>query len=95
MGFKLSINFIIRQDIKEELSVGKEYKFSKDKPCIIVDDIPIFLAQKDWTALADIQVTSQERKGGKTSGTFVVKHIYKGDEQKTLTNIFRRMYGWD
>ncbi|MFC1780231.1 hypothetical protein ACFLY9_00875 [Patescibacteria group bacterium] len=93
MGFKLNINFIIRQDIKK-IEVEKEYKFSKDKLCIIIDDIPIFLASKDWTALAEIQVTSQERKDGKTSGTFIVNHIYKGDEQKTLSNVFRRMDRW-
>lgn len=45
--------------------------------------------------IADIQITSQTRSNGKTSGTFVVKYIYKGEEQSVLTDIFRRMYGWE
>jgi hypothetical protein len=47
MGFKLNLNFIIRQDIDKELKVGKEYKFSKDGSSLIIDDIQIFLAKKD------------------------------------------------
>lgn len=92
MGFKLNINFILRQNI-EDIESGKEYSFEK-KSCVITDDIPIWLCKKDWTALAEIQITSQKRKANKTSGTFVIKHIYGKAEQEALTNIFRRMYGW-
>ena len=95
MGFKLNINNILRQDISEPLEVGKEYPFEKAVLTIIADDIQIWLTKKDWTVLADIQITSQTRKDGKTTGTFVVKHIYEGEEQKVLTTIFRRMYGWE
>lgn len=95
MGFKLNINNILRQEMSEPLEVGKEYQFEKSELTIIADDIQIWLTKKDWTVLADIQITSQTRSNGKTSGTFVVKHIYEGEEQKTLTDIFRRMYGWE
>lgn len=95
MGFKLNINNILRQDISEKLEVGKEYSFEKGELTIIADDIQIWLTKKDWTVLADIQITSQERKDNKTVGTYEVKYIYEGEEQKTLTNIFRRMYGWE
>jgi hypothetical protein len=95
MGFKLNINNILRQDMEEQLEVGKEYPFEKSELTIIADDIQIWLTKKDWTVLADIQITSQTRSDGKTSGTYVVKHIYEEEEQKALTNIFRRMYGWE
>ena len=94
MGLKLNINNILRQNIKEKLKVGKEYPFEKEGLHVIADDIQIWLTKKDWTVLADIQVTSQQRKGDKTTGKYVVKHVYSGEEQKALTKIFRRMYGW-
>jgi hypothetical protein len=81
--------------MEEQLEVGKEYPFEKSELTIIADDIQIWLTKKDWTVLADIQITSQTRSDGKTSGTYVVKHIYEEEEQKALTNIFRRMYGWE
>jgi len=94
MGFKINVNNILRHEISEPLVEGKEYRFEKDELSLLADDIQIWLTKKDWTALAEIQVTSQERKDRKTTGTFVVKHIYEGDEQQALTAIFRRMYGW-
>ena len=94
MGFKINVNTILRQDVTEPLEMGKEYSFVKEELSVLADDIQIWLTKQDWTVLADIQVTSQQRKDGKTSGTFVVKHLYEGDEQRVLTEIFRRMYGW-
>jgi len=94
MGFKLSINNILRQEVTETLEIDKEYHFEKQELTIIADDIQIWLTQKDWTVLADIQIISQSRSNGKTIGTFVVKYLYQGAEQETLTAIFRRMYGW-
>lgn len=95
MGFKLNINNILRQDTIDLLEVGKEYTFEKEGLVIIADDIQIWLTKKDWTVLADIQVTSQKRSQNKTTGTYIVKYLYEGDEQMQLTNIFRRMYGWE
>lgn len=94
MGFKLNINNILRYELKEELKVGGEYQFEKDELCVLADDIQIWLTKKDWTAIADIQVIAQQRKDGKTTGSFIVKHIYQGQEQEQLTTVFRRMYGW-
>lgn len=94
MGFSLNINNILRLDITEKLIVGKEYPFEKEGLHVLADDIQIWLTQKDWTPLMEIQVVSQTRANGKTTGTFLVKHVYGADEQKTLGEIFRRMYGW-
>lgn len=92
MGFKINVNNILRYEI-EPLKVGEEYPFKKDGLSLLADDIQIWLTKKDWTALAEIQVTSQQRKEGKTTGTFVVMHVYQQDEQQALTAVFRRMYG--
>lgn len=94
MGFTINANCILRYEISEPLEVGKEYSFEKDGLNLIADDIQIWLARKDWTALADIQITSQQRKDNKTTGTFIIKYLYQNEEQRVLTAIFRRMYGW-
>ena len=95
MGFKLNVNNILRQDIDHELVVGKEYSFKKAGLNIIADDIQIWLTEKDWTVFADITILSQTRENDTTTGIYRVEYIYSGDEQKTLTDIFRRMYGWE
>ena len=94
MGFKINVNNILRYELETTLEIGKEYSFAKEELSILADDIQIWLTKKDWTVLAEIQVTSQTRKGGKTVGTFVVKYVYSDEESKHLTAIFRRMYGW-
>lgn len=94
MGFKIDVNNILRYEMSEPLQEDKVYQFEKDELSLLADDIQIWLTKKDWTALAEIQVTNQQRKDGKTTGAFVVRHIYEGDERRKLTAIFRRMYGW-
>lgn len=94
MGFKLNINNILRQNIKKSLEIGKEYSFEKEGSNLIADDIQIWLTRKNWTPLADIQVTSQTREDNKTKGRYVVKYIYSNEEQQMLKKIFKRMYGW-
>jgi len=95
MGFKLNINNILRSDDYGELEVGKEYDFEKGSLSLLADDIQIWLTKTDWTPLANIQVVSQTRAGDKTIGKFVVKYVYSGAEQKTLKEVFKRMYGWE
>jgi hypothetical protein len=95
MGFNLHINNILRMDVPEPLVVGKIYPFAKDNLAILADDIQIWLTKRDWTVVADIQIGSQTREDGKTTGKFMVKYLYKDEEQKTLTDIFKRMYGWE
>jgi len=95
MGFKINVNNILRYDVTEPLEVGMEYSFEKEGLSLLADDLQVWLAKQDWTALAEIQITSQQRKDGKTSGTFAVKHLYEGQEQQLLTDVFKRMYGWE
>lgn len=94
MGFKVEFNSILRTDEFQTVEVGKEYFFQKEGSRIYFDDIPIWLLKNDWTALAEIQIMSQKRKENKVEGTFKVRYLYSGEEQKIITEMFRRMYGW-
>ena len=92
MGFKVEINSILRSDDHRVLKVGATYPFEKSGSRVFFDDIPIWLTRMDWTALAEIQVISQERVPGNVRGQFRVLHIYQPDEQQVLTDVFIRMY---
>jgi hypothetical protein len=94
MGFKLEINGILRSDEYTSLVEGQEYPFHKDGSRLFFDDIAIWLTKNDWTALAEIKVTTQTRTETGVEGSFKVLHIYSSAEQATITNIFKRMYGW-
>jgi len=94
MGFKVEFNSILRTDDFQNVEVGKEYPFQKEGSRIYFDDIPIWLLKNDWTALAEIQIMSQKRKDNKVEGTFKVNYLYTGEEQKVMTEMFKRMYGW-
>jgi hypothetical protein len=96
MGFKVEFNSILRTDnIPSKIEVGKEYSFEMEGSRIYFDDIPIWLLKKDWTAVAEIQIISQQRGGGVfKTGIFKVLYIYSSKESVELTKVFRRMYGW-
>ncbi len=92
MGFHIEINSILRSDEPYALERGRVHPFGKDGSRIFFDDIAIWLAKGDWTALAEIRVLTQSRTPARVEGTFRVLHAYDGDEQRALTAIFRRMY---
>ena len=94
MGFSLNINNILRVDSFNTLEIGKEYPFEKDGLHILADGIQIWLTKKDWAPLAEILITSQTRANGKTNGTFIIKYLYNKEEQISLFQILKRMYGW-
>lgn len=94
MGFKVEFNYILRLDFRQPLIVGKEYIFEKEGSRIFADGIQIWLTDNEWNALAEIQVTKQARSNNKLTGVFKVLYVYTVKEQKQLTPIFKRMYGW-
>jgi hypothetical protein len=94
MGFKVEFNSIVRIDVPENIKIGEEYSFENEGSRVYFDDIPIWLVEKDWTAVAEIKITSQERKNGKIKATYKVLYIYSQEESEELTKIFKRMYGW-
>lgn len=92
MGFHVEINSILRSDEYIDLAIGETRAFRKSGSRVFFDDIPIWLTQSDWTALAEIQVTSQSRTLAEVKGEFQVLHVYGGKEQVRVTEMFRRMY---
>jgi uncharacterized protein (DUF952 family) len=92
MGFTAEFNSIIRSDDYPTLQKGASYPFTKTGSRIMFDNIPIWLTKNDWTALAEIRVTTQTRTPQQVSGQFLVEHIYDPAEQAGLTAMFRRMY---
>ncbi|WP_417849433.1 DUF952 domain-containing protein [Thalassoglobus sp.] len=92
MGFHVEINSILRSDEYADLIVGETRAFRKQGSRVFFDDIPIWLTQSDWTALAEIQVINQSRTPIEIKGEFQVLHVYGGKEQQRVTEIFRRMY---
>jgi uncharacterized protein (DUF952 family) len=93
MGFHIEINSILRSSESYNLEVGKTYSFSKEGSRLFWDNLPVWLTDRDWTARAEIKIMSQTRKDDVLSGEFRVEHIYTGQEQKTITDMFIRMYG--
>jgi len=92
MGFHVEINAILRTDEAYSLSRLSEHDFSKDGSRVFMDDIPIWLAKTDWTALAEISIIRQERTPQEVTGRFRVLHVYQGSEQQSMTTTFRRMF---
>ena len=96
MGFHVELNCILRSDQKYDLKVGEEYKFTKSGSRVFFDNIPVWLTSSDWVARAEIRVTEQTRDPQKNqlTGKFRVEHIYSGEEQKMVTEMFRRMFSF-
>lgn len=92
MGFHVEINSILRSDEPYVLERGREHPFRKEGSRVFFDDIPIWLARGDWTAVAEIRVVAQSRTPAEVKGTFRVLHVYGEDEEQVLTRIFRRMF---
>jgi uncharacterized protein (DUF952 family) len=92
MGFHVEINSILRTDEDYTLVRGGECRFRKTGSRIYFDDIPIWLVRADWTALAEIRVTSQSRTPAAVEGTFRVLRVYSDAEQRAMTAVLRRMF---
>lgn len=93
MGFRVEINSILRSDDEfPGLARGTEHPFRKTGSRVFFDDLPIWLTRSDWSAVAEIRVTSQTRTPGGVSGTFRVLRAYTDAERGPLTAVFRRMF---
>jgi uncharacterized protein (DUF952 family) len=92
MVFKIAINSILRLDNYPELTQGQIYTFEKQDSHMFFDNIPVWLANTDWTARAEISIVSQTLENNTLNGTFRVNYVYQKDEQQALSNIFVRMY---
>jgi uncharacterized protein (DUF952 family) len=98
MGFHVEVNCILRSDEDYVLAVGKVCDFRKSGSRIFFDNIPVWLTKSDWTALAEISIVEQTRdpdpKKKELTGKFRIEHVYAGDEQNTVTDMFRRMFSF-
>ena len=92
MGFNIEVNSILRTDEQFDLAVGAILPFEKSGSRIFFDNIPVWLTDKNWRALAEISIVRQERKDNTLSGEFRVDYLYEGEEQRAVTNMFIRMY---
>ncbi|HEY1066168.1 MAG TPA: DUF952 domain-containing protein, partial [Pirellulales bacterium] len=73
---------------------GGEYPFQKTGSRVYFDDIPIWLVQTDWTAVAEIRVIAQSRTAAAVEGKYRVLRVYDPADANTawLTKTFRRMF---
>jgi uncharacterized protein (DUF952 family) len=85
-------NAILRSDSYPELLRGKVYDFQENSNQLFAENIPVWLTNTNWTAQAEITILTQSIESQSIKGTFRVDYIYLGDEQKTLTKTFIRMY---
>ena len=92
MGLKIEVNTILRTDEVYDLKVGQTYSFSKSGSRVFMDNIPMWLTNRDWLAQAEIKIMSQTRKDNVVTGEFRVEYIYEGQEQEQITAMFIRMY---
>jgi uncharacterized protein (DUF952 family) len=60
------------------------------------DNIPVWLTASDWTARAEIKILEQTRipEVNQLTGKFRAEHLYSGEEQKSVTKMFRRMFSF-
>lgn len=94
MGFHVELNNILRSDEPAIVKEQENYAFRKTGSRVFFDDIPIWLTHMDWTAVAEIQITSQTRSATEVRGTYRVLHVYSVESQAMLTAVFRRMYSF-
>ena len=92
MTFTMANNAILRSDSYPELLRGEVYDFQENAMQLFAENIPVWLTNINWTAQAEITIITQSIEKQSIKGTFRVDYIYQGDEQKTLTNTFIRMY---
>lgn len=92
MGMKITLNSILKTKEKYDLKVGESYPFKKHGSRLYFDNIPIWLCDDKWTALADISILKQCKENGVTFGKFRVDYIYEGEEQTIVSNMFTRLY---
>ncbi len=93
MAFPIKIAQVLKiNEFPTDFKVGGIYDFEKDEGRIFADTFQIWLIGKDWLPLAEIQIVEQTKIGEITKGKYTVVHIYEGEEQKVLQNIFQRMY---
>ena len=93
MGFENKINWILKLDRSlEGLSRGRGGSFTKQGYRIYPLNSPILLADKNWNALAIIEIEEISQMKNETKGKYVVKKTLNEQEIKVLTNLYKELY---
>lgn len=92
MGYEITINQVLRTDPPAKLEVGGVYEFNKAGSKLFVDSFKIWLIDRSWNAIAEITILSQQKTTTNITGRYRVEYIYQGDEQQTISKMFKRMY---
>ncbi|WAJ72294.1 DUF952 domain-containing protein [Catenovulum adriaticum] len=89
---KTAVNCILQTEQNNELTLGHCYSFTSTHSQNTLTGSQIWLTDTNLTALAEISIISQSLKNNKLSGQYRVNYLYKGEEQKTITQMFVRMF---
>lgn len=93
MGFRCEYNYILRlrssQGCPNELEPGLAFSFVKEGHRIYPVDVPIDLANEEWSIVARVVVREFTVGGGRTTGRAEVLLVYDGSECEVLTRINR------
>ena len=93
MGSKKEFNWVLKSPIYlENLVVGQTGSFEKEEERIYPINIPIFLANPDWTILAGIKILEYSASEDKTTAKYEIIKIFKDEQRDMLTKIHREFY---
>lgn len=70
---------------KDQLEIGKEYPFRKEKHRLYMIGVPMDLISKDWQAIAKIIVIEYTIGHNETRGIYKVLKIYSDEESAVIS----------
>lgn len=86
MGFSVKFNWVLQINPPEIIETQTKYKFEKMGNRIFPTNTPIDLIDTDRNAIAKIKVINFQNENKVTRGEFKLLKIYRGEEQRILTN---------
>ncbi len=93
MGFSVKFSWVLQVGPPDYLEVGKTYSFRKTGnrvfPIDVPSDVPGDLIDKERTAIAKITISSFTNERNVTTGVYLVRKLYSGQEKGVLTNYWQ------
>lgn len=87
-----AVHCILQTEQNDELTLGHCYSFTSTHSQNTLTGSQIWLTDVNLTALAEISIVSQSIKNNKLSGQYRINYLYKGEEQKTISQMLVRMF---
>ncbi len=75
---------------RDELAVGKEYPFRKERHRLYMLDTPIELVTDDWQVIARVEITKLIIGNGTTQGVYKVLKVYSDEEARVVSGTIIR-----